>query len=184
MFSTLFLFSIGCQEGSSLIGPENTSTSGENQLDKKHKKHKDSDKYSVSQLITEKTGGKITLKVEHKGEYLGKKVKKVKIFAEIKFAPGTVQYDEIFTMTFDPVSGMISFSPSMKFKKTAPLTISVKGVDLKKMKIKKDDLKFVYYDLDKKAEVEIDSKKIWVKKDSFGILQVKIKHFSRYGFTK
>ena len=183
MISFLLLFSIGCQEGSSLVGPENTSVSGENQLDKKGKKDKDSDKYSVSQLITAKTGGKITLKVDYKGEYLGKKVKKAKITAEIKFAPGTIDDDTEFTMTFNPEDGMISFSPGMQFNNTAPLTISVKGVDLKKMKIDKKSLGFVYFDA-AGNEVEVDSKKIWVKKDSFGILQVEIPHFSRYGFTR
>ena len=186
MVSFLLLFTIGCQEGSSLVGPENTSVSDQNQLDKKgkkDKKDKDSDKYSVSQLITAKTGGKITLKVDYKGEYLGKKVKKAKITAEIKFAPGTIDVDTEFTMTFNPEDGMISFSPGMQFNNTAPLTISVKGVDLKKMKIDKKSLGFVYFDA-VGNEVEVDSKKIWVKKDSFGILQVEIPHFSRYGFVK
>ena len=182
MISFLLLFTIGCQEGSSLVGPENTSVSGENQLDKKHKKDK-KDKYSVSEVITAKTGGKITLKVDYKGEYLGKKVKKAKIKAEIKFAPGTIDVDTEFTMTFNPEDGMISFSPGMEFNKTAPLTISVKGVDLKKMKIKKGELNFVYFDA-AGNKVEVDSKKIWIKKDSFGILQCEIPHFSRYGFTR
>ena len=186
LISFFLLFSIGCQDGSSLVGPENTYDTGENQLDKKHKKDKkdkDSDKYSVSQWITAQSGGKITLKVDYKGEYLGQKVKKAKIKAEIKFAPGTIDFDTKFTMTFNPEDGMISFSPGMTFNNTAPLTISVKGVDLKKMKIDKKSLGFVYFDADG-LEVEVDSKKIWVKKDSFGILQVEIPHFSRYGFTK
>ncbi|MCK5455578.1 MAG: hypothetical protein KAI45_00535, partial [Melioribacteraceae bacterium] len=99
MFSSILLFTIGCQEGNTLVGPESTSSSSENQLDKKSEKVGD---YSVKQWITVKTGGKITLKVEYKGEYLGKKVKKAKITAEIKFAPGTIDVDTEFTMTFNP----------------------------------------------------------------------------------
>ena len=86
-------------------------------------------------------------------------------------------------MTWDPKTNMVSFYPHMDFMKIAPLTISVKGVDLKKLKIKKGDVRFVYFDA-AGDEVEMDSKKIWFKKDSFGVLQVEIGHFSRYGFTR
>jgi len=184
VLSILFLSIAACQEGSSLVGPENTSVSSQNQLDKKSKKEGD---YSVSQMITVKSGGKITLKESLKEGPFGKKAK---ISAEIKFAPGTVTHDQEFTMTLDPETGLISFSPAMTFDKIAPLTISIKGIDYKALKIKKGDknklreiLKFVYFSETGKEEY-VDSKKIWIKKDSFGILQAEIPHFSRYGFTK
>jgi len=184
ILSSLFLFTLSCQDESTLSGPEQVFVSDENQLDKKDKKDKDSDKYTVSQLITIKNGGKITLKVTHKGEFLGKKnKKKIEIKAEIKFSPNTVIKDQKFKMTWDPIECMISFYPEMDFMKVAPLTISVKGVDLKKLKIKKGDVKFVYLDA-AGDDLFVDSKKIWFKKDSFGILQAEISHFSRYGFTK
>jgi len=179
MLSSLFLFTAACQEDSTLSGPEQVTI---NKLDKKSRHQKDP--YTVSQLITRKNGGKITLKVNHKGEFLGKKMKKkVQIFAEIKFSPKTVLKDQTYTMTWDPVECMVSFYPHMDFMKVAPLTISVKGVDLKKLKINKDDIKFVYLDA-AGDDVFIDSKKIWFKKDSFGILQAEIGHFSRYAFTR
>ena len=181
MYSSMLLLTISCQEGKSLVGPENTNTSTENQLDKKSKKVSD---YTVKQLITVKTGGKITLKAKLKKGPFGKKAK---ISAEIKFSPNTVTEDTEFTMTLDPKTCMISFSPHMNFKdgKVAPLTISIKGVKpgKKKKKNNKDEIKFVYFD-ENGEEVYIDSKKIWFKKDSFGILQAEIPHFSRYGFTR
>lgn len=179
MISLLLLLSIGCQDGSSLVGPENNSISNENQLDKKSPKIAN---YTVKQLITAKKGGKITLRTSYKDGPFGKKVK---ISAEIKFSPNTVTKDTEFTMTLDPKTGMISFSPHMTFVngKVAPLTISIKGVKLDKKKKKNDEIKFVYYD-EKDKEFFIDSKKIWFKKDSFGILQAELKHFSRYGFSK
>jgi len=178
MLSSLILLSVACQEGSSLVGPEKSPAANENQLDKKSHHQKNS--YTVSKWITVQKGGKITLKTSYKSDLFGKKVK---ISAEIKFKPGTVTTDTEFTMTLDPESGMVSFSPAMTFNNVAPLTISMKGVDFKKKHIKKDELKFVYFDVSG-AEVHIDSKKIWVKKDSFGILQAEIGHFSRYGFAR
>lgn len=180
MLSSLLIFTVGCQEESTISGPEQVSVADVNQLNKKDKSAEK--KYSASKLITVEDGGKIKLKISPKGEFLGKKTKKkVKISAEIEFAPGTVLKDETFTMTWDPIEELISFYPQMDFMKVAPLTISVKGVDLKKMEIKKDNVKFVYFDA-AGDEVEIVSKKIWFGKDSFGIYQASIDHYSRFGF--
>ena len=184
MIAFLLLFSIGCQDSSSLVGPENNSISNDNQLDKKSHDKKSRDKkgsYSVKKKITVKKGGKITLKTSYDGPF----GKKAKIKAEIKFKPGTVTEDTEFTMTLDPTTGMISFSPHMEFVdgKTATLTMSFKGVDLKKMKIDKEDIRFVYFDGNGQL-FEMDYKKIWFKKHSFGVHQVEMHHFSRYGFTR
>jgi hypothetical protein len=180
ILSSLILFSIGCQDGGSLVGPENNSISNENQLDKKSH-HDKKDSYSVQKKITRKKGGKITLKTSYDGPF----GKKAKIKAEIKFKPGTVPEDTEFTMTLDPTTGMISFSPHMDFvdDKTATLTMSFKEVDLKKMKIDKEDIRFVYFDGNGQL-VEMDYKKIWFKKHDFGVHQVEITHFSRYGFSR
>lgn len=180
----LLLFSIGCQDGSSLVGPENNSISNDNQLDKKShdkKSHDKKDSYSVKKTITVKKGGKITLKTSYDGPF----GKKAKIKAEIKFKKNTVTEDTEFTMTLDPNTGMISFSPHMNFidGKTATLTMSFTEVDLKKMKIDKKDIRFVYFDGNGQL-VEMDYKKIWFKKHDFGVHQVEIPHFSRYGFSR
>ena len=181
ILSSLLIFTVGCQEESTLAGPENIFVADQNQLDKKDKTAEK--KYSASKLITVEDGGKLKLKVSYKGEYLGqkKKKKKVKISAEREFAPGTVLKDETFTLTWDPVEEMISFHPQMDFMKVAPLTMSVKGVDLEKMEIEKDNVKFVYFDA-AGDEVEMVSKKIWFEKDSFGVDQASIGHYSRFGF--
>ena len=57
MFSSLLIFSVGCQEESTLAGPENISVSDQNQLDKKDKSTEK--QYSASKLITVEDGGKI-----------------------------------------------------------------------------------------------------------------------------
>ena len=101
----------------------------------------------------------------------------------MKKFPGTVTDDTEFTMALDPNTSMIIFLPHMDFvdDKVAQLTLSFREVDLKKMGIEKD--KVVYFN-DNGNLVEMDYKKIWFKKHSFGVHQVEIPHFSRYGFTR
>jgi len=179
IISFLFLFTTGCQEESTLSSPEQVTN--ENILDKKHKADKEPN--SVSQMITVKNGGKLKLDLTLKGKFLGQKLKKkVKFSAEIKFSPGTVLKDETFKMTLDHKTGMISFRPQMDFMKAVPLKISIKGVDLKKMKIQKEDFKFAY--LDAAGDINYpETDKVWFKKDSFGIKDVEIPHFNKFGFS-
>ncbi len=180
ILSFLFLFTFACQEESTISSPEDVVI--ENILDKKHDPNQKPN--SVSKLITMKNGGKLKLNLTLKGELFGQKTKKkVKFSAELKFAPGTVLKDEIFTMTLDHNTGMISFHPQMDFMKAVPLKITVKGLDLKKMDIQKEDIKFAYVD----AAGDIyypESKKVWYKKDSFGIKDVEIPHYNKFGFPE
>lgn len=180
VLSLLFMFTIACQEESTISSPEQVSDGLENILDKKNKASQKPN--SVSQLITVKNGGKLKLDLTLKGEFLGQKIKKkVKFSAEIRFSPGTVLKDETFTMTLDLNTGMISFFPQMDFMKTVPLKISVKGVDLKKMKIQEEDINFAY--LDAAGDIySLETDKVWFKKDSFGIKEVEIPHFNKFGF--
>ncbi len=171
-----------CQEESNLVGPEKSSVSTSepswisipasenNQLKKV---------FSVTQLITAQSGGVIRLDESYEGGPFGN----VMLSAEIKFAPGTIDEDTYFTMAFDDEAGVITFSPSMTFNQDAPLTISLKGIDLSDVNI--DDIGFVYFDANGEY-VDVDAKKLWVKTNdgSLGVLQAQIPHFSRYGFTK
>jgi len=180
MIFFLVLFSVACQEESTLLGPEKVTS--ENHLDKKS--HDKKNLHSVSKKITVKKGGKLKLNLTLDGEFLGKKIKKkVRFSAEIKFAPKTVLEDITFTMTLDPKSGMISFSPQMDFMKAPPLTISIKGINLKKMEIEEENIKFAYFDAADDMFF-MESEKVWFNKDSFGIKKVEIPHFSKFGFPE
>ena len=175
-----FLFA--CQEESSLVGPEKVSASSSepnwislpssdaSQLKKV---------FSVTELITVQSGGVIRLDEAYEGGPFGN----VSLSAEIKFAPGTINEDTYFTMAFDDEAGVITFSPSCTFNNEAPLTISLKGINLND--VDTDEIGFVYYDANGEY-VEVDSKRLWAKTidGSLGILQAQIPHFSRYGFTK
>jgi hypothetical protein len=180
ILSFLFLFTIACSEESTLSSPEKVSN--ENILDKKHKSDKNPN--SVSKFITVKNGGKLKLDLDLKGEFLGKKIEKeAKFFAEIKIAPKTVPQDITLTMTLDHKTGMISFHPQMDFMKVVPLTISVKGVNLKKMDINEEDIKLAYLDV-AGDNFYLESDKIWYKNDSFGIKEVELPHYNKFGFTE
>jgi len=177
ILSSLFLFSVACQEDSSILGPENESVSVADQLGKKIK----TETYSVSKLIRAEEGGKIKLKTTLKDLTLGKKIK---VSAEIKFPPNLLTEDTEVTLSIDPSNGMMSFSPQMSFPEGefAPLKISFNGAKLKKMKIKKEEIKFVYFDELGSANY-LDDNKIKVKKGSLGVKKVELPYFSTFGFT-
>ena len=174
ILSFLFLFTIAYSEESTLSSPEKISN--ENVLDKKLN--------SVSILITVKNGGTLKLDLDLKGEFLGKKIEKeAKFFAEIKIAPKTVPQDITLTMTLDHKTGMISLHPQMDFMKVVPLTISVKGVNLKKMDIEEEDIKLAYLDV-AGDNFYLENDKIWYEKDSFGIKEVELPHYNEFGFKE
>jgi len=174
ILSFLFLFTIAYSEESTLSSPEKISN--ENILDKKLN--------SVSILITVKNGGTLKLDLDLKGEFLGKKIEKeAKFFAEIKIAPKTVPQDITLTMTLDHKTGMISLHPQMDFMKVVPLTISVKGVNLKKMDIEEEDIKLAYLDV-AGDNFYLENDKIWYEKDSFGIKEVELPHYNEFGFKE
>ena len=191
---TLFMLflTIGCQEDSSLVAPNNSTsisesatvpnwislpTSEETVLNKGDKSN--NGKYYSSGLITVIEGGSISLG----GSYKGGKHGKVKFSAHIVFDANTVNEDTEFTMELNPEIGQFTFSPSYMFNKEATLTVDITGLDIDETDV--DNISFVYMDKDNQP-VSVDYHKITikVKKGGVRVLKIKIPHFSRYGFTK
>lgn len=113
----------------------------------------------------------------------GKKDNKVEVYAKIDYPANSVDEDVEITMTFDPETGVFTFGPSMVFNKDAKLTVKLKGLDLKG--VDKKDIDFVYHRLDgteeyvKHSNISINEKKCELKVEN-----IKIRHFSRFGFVR
>jgi len=179
LFSLLFIFA--CSEESSIVAPGNTSISSEepNWISLPLNDNRLQKTFIVTKLITKRHGGKIDFKKSYKGGPHGE----VKVSVKMKFPPNAVNEDTEFTMTLNDETGTISFSPSMTFNKDAVLTVEFKGIDLKG--VNKKEVDFVYYNADGKY-VSVDYKKLKVniRKGHLKVEKAKIRHFSRYGFTK
>ena len=109
--------------------------------------------------------------------------KKVKVYASIAYPAHAVDEDVTITMSFDPGTEAFSFSPSMVFNKNAKLTVKLTGLDLKG--VKKKDITFIYYCADGSLEtVSGSSIGVNIKKGELKVQNLKIHHFSRFGFVR
>ena len=172
---TFFIF--GCTENSSLVNPVNDSNNLEwinlqsNSLSKTSLSEED---LLFAKMIDPEKGG--TIKIKVKGDISIKgKLKVPKKSFDGKPQNFKVQLSpDLFTIDFDP-SGY-NFDPSVIF------TILYEGIKLKKSDI---DIKFAYMCEDGTIEIVEDAKiVIDLKKGILGVKNVKISHFSRWGFVK
>lgn len=150
------------------------------------KKHGKKSSLTVDCLIKSKKSSELIMNTSYnldsgaKGP--GKHGKKVEVYAKIKFPAGAVDEDVTITMTFDPENEVFTFAPPMLFNKDAKLEVKLKGLDLKG--VKKGDVDFVYLTVDgtevyvKHSHIVIDKKKGELK-----VANLKLSHFSRYGFV-
>ena len=182
VFLLSLLFSFACQEGTSLVAPDNTSVSSEEPNwislpapnDTRLQKT-----FTVTELITKQSGGELSLRESYVGGPHGE----VEVFATIRFAPNALPEDTQVTMSLDDETGVLSFTPSMSFNRDAALTIVLGGIDLSG--VSENDIDFKYYDANGQY-VSVDYNKLSIDIDDggLGVLKVDIPHFSRYGFTK
>lgn len=152
-----------------------------------NKKSRNKTPLTVTGLIKSKKSSELIMdtsyKPDSKTKGRGKHGKKVEVYAKIKFPARAVDEDVTITMTFDPVNEWFTFSPSMLFNKDAKLEVKLKGLDLKG--VKKGDVDFFYITADgyetkvyvKHSNIGIDKKKGELK-----VANLKIRHFSRFGF--
>jgi len=178
----LFLFSVACQNESSLVSPDKISVSNEEpnwislpeqsngSLMKVHK---------VTKKITVKKGGKISLMKK----FNGGPHKSFEIKAEIKFRPNVVTKDTEFTMALDDKTGMLTISPAMTFNGFAALSVSLKGIDLES--VDEDEIDFIYCDSNGQF-IEVEYKKLFVNVEDgiLSVLKVEAPHLTRFGYSR
>ena len=190
LFVGLFFF--GCSNEDSMVGPmssdsDNPSLAMSDQsllgtdgigTPSFHKKGKKNTGLTVTGLIKTKKSSSLTLNGTYKD---GRK--KVKVYASIAYPAGAVDEDVTITMNFDPATEAFSFSPSMVFNKNAKLTVKLTGLDLKG--VKKKDITFIYYCADGSLETVTGSNiGVNVKKGELKVTNLRIRHFSRFGFVR
>ena len=113
----------------------------------------------------------------------GKHGDRVEVYAKIDYPANSVDEDVTITMTFNPETGVFTFGPSMVFNKDAKLTVKLKGLDLEG--VDKKDVDFVYHRLDGTVEyVKHSNISINEKKGELKVENIKIRHFSRFGFVR
>ena len=193
LFAGLFLF--GCSNEDSIVGPVSSDSDnpsfamsdqsllgtdgiGTPSFHKKGKKGGKNTGLTVTGLIKAKKSSSLTLNGTYKD---GRK--KVKVYASIAYPAGAVDEDVTITMNFDPATQAFSFAPSMVFNKNAKLTVKLTGLDLKG--VNKKDITFIYYCADGSLETVTSSNiGVNIKKGELKVTNLRIRHFSRFGFVR
>jgi len=191
LITILILTIWGCADNNSLTGPADQTNSSVTQgvtaelnyfkLPKFISKglSKGGTGFSVTKLVKAKKNTKMEIKDDYNGPN-----GKVKVSIKIDFKKGTVKEDTEITMSFDPVYGIIEFSPHMIFNKDARLELAYDGLDPDEMAEVEPDLDFIYLAPDGTYE-KIDKTKIKIKakKGEIKLIHGKLPHFSRYAFV-
>jgi len=181
VFLLSLLLSYACKEETSLIAPGKTSVSSEepNWISLPLSANRLQKTFMVTQKITKRRGGTISLKKAYVGGPHGK----VKVSVKMEFPPKSIDHDEKFTLTIDDETGMMSISPEMTFNKAVSLTIKLEGIDLSGLD--EDQIGFVYLDADGNyIPADFNKLKIDIGKGKLGVIKVTTNEGSRYGFTK
>lgn len=140
------------------------------------------DVFVVQKEIDGASGGQITLDtvfIDWEGNL-------VTINADITFEPNSFSGTKNITISPDPTSGSIKFSPAMAFNIPAKLNLNFSGINLSRLGFDSNSTAdFVYmsddgivqYILKNECKIKWDSKQIYVK-------NAELPHFSRYVFVR
>ena len=205
ILSALFLIT-GCQDDNSILEPNNNYASDELNKRRRETTTDDYDQdtntsesdYSSSsnepdwltipssglEMVTSKmvNGSEETL-LDLNTNIQGGIFGNIQINATLRFLRGAFEGSRYVTMSINSDYGTASFSPSGEFDIPAIYNSTIMGLDLSG--INPDEIEFVYMGTDGKY-YSIDVQNILVEPQS-GKLQVinaKIPHFSRYGWTR
>ncbi len=175
----------GCSEKTSLVEPDLSSPVSENsfnflnlparQGNSLYKIHK------ASKEIINSEGGTISIN----DEYSAADGEIVKVFASIEFPAGAFFGDSDLSynieMTLDDETTSESFSPHMYFNKYPVYNVRYEGLDLSN--VNTDEIKFMFRGDDGSVEeLEYDPIRIDTSAGTLEVQNVKLPHFSRYGF--
>jgi hypothetical protein len=136
----------------------------------------------VNKEIDGSVGGEITLDTL----YTGSDGNVVFIKANISFEPNSFEGIKNISMSPDPISGSIKFTPAMTFNLPAKLDLNFMGINLSRLGFDHNStVDFVYraddgttqFILKNECKIKWDTKELYVKK-------AELPHFSRYVFVR
>lgn len=174
---TAVLFLFGCSDvGVNPRLPVNNSSNNTTMNKKGTLVDYSESQFSVTQTINGNNGGIIMLN-NSSGT--------VSVSASLKIRPHSFEGSETITMTVDPLTASVYFSPSMAFEKKLKFNLALSGLDLGALGYSQGKLNF-YYQADdgtltliKQNGVDVD-----LSSGSIYINDAEIYHFSRYIWAK
>jgi hypothetical protein len=174
ILSVMFLI-IGCSDDNSILEPNynNIETLDKSKSGSSNIKSKYSKNFSIN------AQNERMLKVSHK--WVNSKGEKIKLSAKLHIPENAFEGVLKFDMIFDFDNYALELYPSpFVFDKPVSLDLSFSGIKLTEEDIQ--NLNFTY--LDGSEEIEYDSIEINKDNGTLKVIGAKLKHFSRYGWTR
>lgn len=137
--------------------------------------------FSISKTINGEEGGSINL-VRFYFSFRGKLVF---VFAHLEIPKNAFSGFKTITLTTDDQFAAINFDPHIVFNTPLNLTLSYTGLDLSQMNLNSTNVGFDYFD-DSGNSYPVENEGINVNlfHGSLSVINAKIHHFSRYGFSR
>jgi len=138
--------------------------------------------FSITKNINGVSGGTITIDTT----YTDNNGKSIYVSLNLTFDPNSFSGTKIISVTPEPSTASIQFSPAMIFNKPVKLNLNYTGVDLNALGFTSNSkVDFVYmnnngnieYILKDEVKIKIDKNQIYTKK-------ALLPHFSRYAFVR
>ncbi len=177
----LGLMLAGCSDTNN--NPVNPNTAAKKQLIPLPEKSSTSTEteFSVSKTINGEEGGTINL-VRFYFSFRGKLVF---VFAHLTIPQNAFEGTHTITLTTDDAYAAVNFDPHMQFNIPLNLTLSFTGLNLGALGMNSTNVGFDYFDDYGNAfPVENDGINVNLISGNLTVINAKIHHFSRYGFSR
>lgn len=178
----VFIFAaIGCSDQTSLISPEDPTSTLKNlklvELPKPHGSLSVASTITRQKYINGNNGGSF---IE---EFVFQSISgDVTILSALVFPPNSFNNGKTITQTFNTETASLEFGPAMFFNIPVTYTLTVSGLDLSGLN--PETLHFVYIAQDGTLTgVQYDSISINYGANSITVTNAQLNHFSRYGFV-
>ncbi len=137
--------------------------------------------FSVSKTINGEEGGTINL-VRFYFSFRGNLVF---VFAHLNIPANAFSGSKTITLTTDDQYAAVYFDPHMNFNIPLNLTLSYTGLNLAQMNLNTSNVGFDYFDdFGNAYPVENEGINVNLFHGSLSVINAKIHHFSRYGFSR
>ncbi len=136
---------------------------------------------TITKSINGETGGVIHLT----GLYVGSDLRVNVVNAKLDFPPGSFEGTRNITLTADYQMPSIICEPHMDFNKELSLDLIYTGLDLEELGFTPENVGFAYIAEDGTTDpCQYDSIDFVFLRGILGVHNAKIKHFSRFGYTR
>ncbi len=165
---------LGTNPGSNPVTTQNSNSVSLNKFSAKVTSNESA--FTITQTVNGKKGDVIVL---------NQKSGDIHAFAVLRIPKNAFEGKVDISITIDPSTASVTFSPSMTFDKNLHFSAALRGLDLKSLNLDSNDVEFYYFAADgSKILAKYSRVRTNVKTGTLTVSNAVIDHFSRWGWSK